>query len=48
MFVRLICTVLPTRLCANFVMQEDTLMLAAPTVRPAKLERTVPLLVKVA
>ena len=47
MNVRLICTVLPTRLCANFVMQGDTLMPAAPPVRPAKLERTVLLLVKV-
>ena len=45
--VRLICTVLPTRLCANFVMQEDTLMPAAPTVQPAKQESTVLLQVTV-
>ena len=45
--VRLICTVLPIRLCANFAMQENTLMAAALPVQPAKLERTVLLLVKV-
>ena len=38
---------IPTRTRANFAMQEDTLMLAAPPVQPAKLESTVLLLVKV-
>ena len=36
-----------TRTLANFVMQGDTLMLAAPPVQPAKRESTVLLLVKV-
>ena len=39
---------IPTRTRANFAMKGDTLRLAAPTVQLAKLERTVPLLVKVA
>ena len=38
---------IPIRTPVNFATQEDTLMAAAPTVQLAKLERTVPLQVKV-